>query len=90
MSKYKIGDTVTWTSKAGTGAASTKLGKIVGIVRRATDVEASPAYHRHYASHKLMIGMGRERDHASYLVSVPHPGRKPRLYWPRVAYLRAA
>lgn len=87
---FRIGDNVEWTATSG-GKRKTYRGRIVGTVRRATNVEAAPAYHRLYPSHDLRIGVGGERDHTSYLVEgdKPRPGRaRLPLYWPVVSGLR--
>lgn len=89
MSKFKVGQTVKWSSSAG-GSTKEKQGKVVVIVCPGK----YPTAHRLECdfpdcSVGSTLGGGYGRDHESYLVKVPGPTpkAKPRLYWPRVSAL---
>ena len=74
---FRIGDEVSWTSGAG-GHFRSKKGRIVEVV---------PA--GKFPRSKL-DGPGGYRDHESYVVEVQKVRSRPKLYWPRVAYLKPA
>lgn len=82
-----VGDIVRWESQSA-GTWSTHEGRVVAVI---------PADAR-FRLDMIPLALGNcvlcfdvpdtTRDHVSYLVEVPHPGRgKPRLYWPRVPTL---
>jgi altronate dehydratase len=84
--KFKVGDTVTWSSSS-SGTTSTKKGQVVAIVQKG----ASPF-------NKITKKMQREcalafkcdsvRNHQSYLIRVSRgEGRKDFIYFPRVSLL---
>lgn len=85
---FKIGDKVEWTSQAG-GNWKVKRGEIV-LVEKAGAIVHVNKNNRWNA--KLRFAFGSfSRDHESYLVLVPHPGKsgkgKPSIYWPIVKNL---
>lgn len=89
MNKFKVGNKVEWESGAGRGWKN-KVGTVVGIVPRGTDFYlARGEMNLEPFSYKSAYGGGMYRDHESYAVLVPHPGKgKPTLYWPRVSGLK--
>ena len=79
MTKFELGDWVTWKSQA-QGYEKSKTGLIVQVI--APHERPLP---------KQIIGAGWGRNHESYLVRVdPKPGSKakPKFYWPRVSLLQ--
>lgn len=87
MTNFSIGDTVTWSSSAGS-SETTKKGTVVAIVPADVDYYTVRAL-LDLPPHRSMFGGGMRRDHESYIVSVPHKGKgMPALYWPRVATLQ--
>lgn len=88
MAKFKVNDTVEWTSQAN-GVAIRKRGKIVGRVRRGEDANDVAKRLKKRVSFKVSKKFGGPRDHASFFVLVPGdtPNQTPQLYWPKVDYL---
>jgi len=72
--KFKVGDTVTWTSQAG-GNTREKTGAVVEIIP--PNVCATTG-HNHVS----------KRRHESYTVRIK--GHRGGLYWPHVCHLKAA
>lgn len=87
MSRFQVGDTVTWTSQAW-GSTKKKTGTVVIVV------PAGVPPHMLVMNFAIAHGLrepdfGLQRDHESYVVSVPGgPKAKPKLYWPRVSALK--
>jgi hypothetical protein len=86
--KFKLGDTVRWTSQAG-GHVRTKQGKIVELVP--SELPGSLRELEQMfpdCSVASTHGHGYPRNHESYIVRVPSGTKaKDRLYWPRVSAL---
>ena len=89
MNRFKVGDKVEWESGAGRGWKK-KVGMVVGIVHPGQRfLLARTEFKLEPYSFKSAYGGGAPRDHESYAVLVPHPGKgKPTLYWPRVSALK--
>jgi hypothetical protein len=87
--KFTYKDKVKWRSGAG-GRYTKKAGEVVVVV---PPFAAPPHFSKlrdRYGA-KDAYGGGSRRDHESYIVLVPHPGKgKPTLYWPRVSGLEKA
>lgn len=83
MSKFTLGQTVTWASQAN-GSTTTKTGAIVEVVPAGSRVSA-----RHW---EQMDASGLPRDHESYIIRVPGKTErsKGKLYWPHVSKLQPA
>ena len=93
MSKFKVGDRVTWHSQA-QGTRTDKSGVVFYVVppRKKTDKSIALYYlqsqHAENATRLTDFG-GMVREEESYLVVVPGTGRKlPAVYWPRASALR--
>ena len=93
MSKFSVGDKVTWTSQAH-GTRKTKIGEIAAVVP-AGDRSGRPIYRlqderpgKYLATH--IDTNWATRDEESYLVAVESGNTKGTiwLYWPRVSWLR--
>ena len=80
MSKFTVGDKVTWTSQAG-GVAKTKTGVVVAVL---PDM-AEPTEYLPLGT--VIDGPGWPRRHESYFVQI---GRRKHLFWPRVCHLSLA
>ena len=100
-SSFEVGSSVTWTSQSGR-KASVKIGTIIAVIpagkvplKHYYDRKNDPAllellgedWQKLYSPKAL--GLGRYRDHESYLVSVPRK-KKSFLYWPVVFLLKNA
>lgn len=91
MSKFKVGDRVTWSSQAG-GFTAEKTGVVVALVpagRGAT--ESLPYELKRMALPRRYDGW--PRDHESYVIKVKvgkMDNALPVLYWPRVSGLKLA
>lgn len=85
MSRFKVGDKVTWTSQA-SGFAKEKTGTIVMIVPENTYfLKIEKELQNLGKKFSSKYGGGFSRDHESYAVFVPTPsGKSNHLYWPVV------
>lgn len=82
--EFKVGDKVEWFS-----SYKEKEGEIIAVIPKG--VEPLRIINKIAMERNLNVcyGGGRERDHESYVVLVPHPGKgMGSLYWPRVSALQ--
>jgi hypothetical protein len=93
---FKKGDPVIWKSQAN-GYTKEKRGTILVVVPPNTSPEKFlniKETNKSYSTRQMydirpMDGAGYYRSYESYIVEVKQPGnRKPKLYWPRVSFLR--
>lgn len=83
MTKFKIGDIVTWTSQA-QGSAKTKTGRIEVVKAAGAGLSEDQI--------RELRGAGLPRPQESYLVRVPGATARARgkLYWPVASLLNGA
>lgn len=82
MSKFKKGQTVTWTSKGWR-----KTGEVVAVVKAGADLPASILSVRKYDLSRVR-DRGKPRTEQSYVIAVTRgENAKPTLYWPHVSAL---
>lgn len=82
MSKFKLGDEVSWSSSAN-GSTKKKIGDVVEVIPADVSIRTSKFWGELDASTV-------PRKEESYIVCVgPSPGSKakPKYYWPRVSAL---
>lgn len=81
--KFELGELVSWESQSN-GSLTVKCGRIVHVV----GVHQLPTRSYYKPSHYVKFD-GMQRNHESYLVEVPHPGKgKPSIYHPLVSKLQ--
>lgn len=83
MSKFKLGDEVSWSSSAG-GFTKKKIGDVVEVIPAGVSIMKS----RFRAE---LDASTLPRAYESYIICVgPKPGSraKPKYYWPRVSALK--
>ncbi len=84
LKKFELGDLVSWESQS-QGWTTVKCGTIVQIVKQGI----KPNFIPFHGTHSVLYGGGFGRNHESYLIEVPHPGKgKPRIYWPNANNLQ--
>lgn len=85
MSKFAIGDKVTWVSQSA-GTEKRKTGEVVAVLKPEEDPLAHPFCQpqQYLATHRF--GGGLPRGHESYVVLV-QDGNRRIMYWPRVSAL---
>jgi len=86
--KFSEGDKVRWTSSSN-GTTTEKVGTVCAVIPQGRNVKGYLT--AKWLTHVNKLGSYGSRDHWSYLIEVPHPGKgKPALYWPRVSALEVA
>ncbi|NEG85064.1 hypothetical protein GQQ22_13415 [Pantoea agglomerans] len=81
MSKFKLGEEVSWSSSAN-GSTKKKIGNVVDVIPAGKPISSS--------KFKTLSGGGLPRKEESYVVCVdvkPGSRGKPKYYWPRVSAL---
>lgn len=82
MEQFNMGDKVTWISQA-QGSAKQKIGTVVEVVQPGRMPDRG-----RFASLYRGSGLGRSRNHKSYVVQLDRtPGLVPKYHWPLAALL---